>query len=59
MKTLSPLGRLRTDDTLYHYLIISFMVVSSDLVNEDAKGQLQVYYVSNIFSKLEINYLEI
>lgn len=35
------------------------MVVSSDLVNEDAKGQLQVYYVSNIFSKLEINYLEI
>lgn len=47
------------DNTIYLYLSINHMVGSSVLVKNEAKGHVLIYYVSKVFTKVEMKYVEI
>lgn len=56
--TSSSLEKTILDDALYLYLSIIPIIVRFVSVKEEAKGQVPIYYVGNVFNKVEINYLE-
>lgn len=56
---LSPLAKPTKADTLFLYLSINPIVVTSVLVKYVGKVQVHVYYVSKALSKVEMNYMEV
>lgn len=57
LRTLQPPAKLVYGNALFHYLSINPLVVRSLLIKEEDKGQVPIYYVSKVLSKVEINYL--
>lgn len=58
LRTLPPLAKSAKNEAFSLYIDIS-PVANSVPVKNMAKGQIPVYYVSKVFTKAEMNYLEV